>query len=137
MTAEPSSAPALSAATTAAIRNAARTVAAPTSSHARLQRRDGAAGDRDTRQKCRPRGDGRNHETAVALQLDAGLSRRDLACGGGGTGVAARRQPGGFPSGIDAAHLQRDRGEAGQTDRHDRHKREDGERRLDGRETRI
>jgi hypothetical protein len=47
--------------------------------------------------------------------------------------VAARRETGRLPCGIDTSHLHRHRGEPGDAQHKDRDQRRDGERRLDGR----
>ena len=46
--------------------------------------------------------------------------------------VAARREPGRLPGGIDTPHLHRHRGEPGHAQHQNHHQRGDGERRLDG-----
>ncbi len=51
--------------------------------------------------------------------------------------VAARREPGRLPSGVDAPHLHRHRGEPGDAQRQNRHEGGDGEGRLDGGSTAI
>ena len=53
----------------------------------------------------------------------------DIGCG---TVVAAGRQTGGLPCGIDTAHLHRHRGEPGHAQHQHDNKGREGERSLDG-----
>jgi hypothetical protein len=67
------------------------------------------------------------------VHLDPRPSRRDATSGGDGrTIVAAGGQPGGFAGGIDAAHLHRHRGDAGQAKHQHHDQRGDRQCRFNG-----
>ena len=125
------------ASSTAIIATATR-LAEPRSAHARLECRHCFRRDGEPRQQLRPCGDPRDHQRAVAPQLQRRALRSDALSGiRRGTVVAAGRQPSGLPGGVDTAHLHRHRGEPGHAQHQHDDQRGDGERRLDGDRTGI
>ena len=86
----------------------------------------------DARQQNRARCDRRHDQPAVPANVEARIDGRDVAARLRSRRiVAARREPGRLPGGIDAPHLHRHRGEPGDAQRQNRHQRGDGEGRLD------
>ena len=82
--------------------------------------------------------DCRDHHFGLSVNFDVGADRGDragrLRCV---AVVAARREAGCLPGGIDASHLHRHRGESGDTEHQNDDQRGDGERRLDGGSTAV
>jgi hypothetical protein len=82
--------------------------------------------------------DRRDNEAAFSAELEAGGEGGDLLRGSLGlTVVAARRETGRLPRGIDTPHLHRDRGETGHAEHQNDHQCGDGESRLDGAGTAV
>ncbi len=83
-------------------------------------------------------GDCGDHQTAFSTQVEMRPERSDVVRGLRRIAlVAARREPGRLPGGVDAPDLHRHRGEPGHAQHQNHHQRGDGERRLDGASTAI
>jgi hypothetical protein len=90
------------------------------------------------RKQPRPGGDRRDDEFAVPAHLDRCATGGDSPGSGDGRAlVTARGQPGSLASGVDAADLHRDRGDAGEAQHQDRNEARDAQRRLDCRRAGI
>jgi hypothetical protein len=111
----------------------ATTVAEPRSFHTRLDRRDRIGPNRDPGQQHRTSGDNRDHQSPVLAQVQVRAGRSDVASGLRRVPVvAACREAGRFPRGVDAPNLHRQGGETSHAQHQNHDKRGDGECRLDG-----
>ena len=119
------------AATNAATRKAANTVAAPDSSQTRLRQREGLTADDESGQDGRAGPDPDLDVPAVAVHLE----RRPGRCQSGGHlqpfVIATGGQPGGLPGSVDAPHLKRHRSDAGTAEKQHRNECRDGKRGFD------
>ena len=133
-TAPPMCTPATATATTAVIRTAPKTVAAPYSSLTGLDRGDGFGGDEH------PGSSGERPPTRATTnppsRRRSPMRPRRHGAGGGlrRTGVAARGQSRDLAGRIDATHLHRHRGDTGQAQHDHHHQCRDRQSGLDGAE---
>jgi hypothetical protein len=115
---------------------AASTVAAPRSSAARFNSRDGFSHNDDPRQYRRDVANPGDDVTTLT-QFHCRTGRRDAACAHHRRPVAARRQPGRFPRRVETPDLSGDRGDAREAPDEDRDQARDGQCRFDRAETSI
>lgn len=125
-------------ATTATIRAAPSTVAAPESSLAGFDRGDGFGGDEHAGQQRRPATDPGHDEPAVTVERHR-RTRRRHPIGGSlrRVGVSPCGQARSLAGGVDAAHPHRHGRDSGEAEHDHRHQRSNGQRGFDGAEAAV
>ena len=133
ITAEPTERPPTVTANSTAIIATATSPADPRSAQTRFDSGHRLRSDDNSRQQRQSRRDGGDDESSVATQLHRGAVGCDVARGVRcRTVVAARREPGGLPRGVDTTHLHRHGHEPGHAENEHDDQSSDRERRLDG-----